>query len=105
MNEKSPVLPLRPGIPAQMARDYIRHEVTCLSAALEVATGKVTDACCPRHRHQEFLKFLKKVANAYPGQDLRIVLDNCGTHKHPKVWDWPEKKPRVTLRFTPVNCS
>jgi transposase len=105
LDRTQPVLPMRPGIPAQMSHDYIRHGVTCLFAALEVATGKVLDACYPRHRHQEFLRFLKKVAAAYPGQDLHIVLDNYGTHKHPRVREWLEKNPRVTLHFTPVSCS
>lgn len=100
-----PILPLRPGIPAQMTHDYIRHGVTCLFAALEVATGKVTDACYPRHRHTEFLRFLKKVAAAYPGRDLHVVLDNYGTHKHPRVGEWLEKNPRIRLHFTPTGCS
>ena len=62
-----PVLPLRPGIPERRTHDYIRHGTTSLFAALEAATGKVTDACYPRHRHEEFLKFLKQAAAAYPG--------------------------------------
>ena len=57
---------MRPGIPAKQTHDYHRHGTTALFAALEVATGKVTDACYPRHRHQEFLQFLKQVAKAYP---------------------------------------
>lgn len=105
LQRTQPVLPLRPGIPAQMTHDYIRHGVTCLFAALEVATGKVLDACYPRHRHSEFLRFLKKVASAYPGQDLHVVCDNYGTHKHPKVTGWLENNPRIRLHFTPVGCS
>jgi hypothetical protein len=63
---------MRPGIPERQTHDYARHGVTCLFAALEVATGTVIDACYPRHRHQEFLKFLKKVAAAYPSVDLHV---------------------------------
>jgi DDE superfamily endonuclease len=79
----------------------------CPFAALEIATGKVTDACYPRHRHQEFLRFLKKTAAAYPGPELHVVLDNYSTHKHADVRKWldrPENQ-RVTLHFVPTSCS
>ena len=102
-----PVLPLRPGIPERHTHDYIRHGTTALSAALEVATGTVTDACYPRHRHGEFLRFLKKVAAFYPGCELRVVCDNYATHKHAEVRTWlarPENQ-RITLHFTPASCS
>jgi transposase len=72
-----------------------------------VATGKITaDACYQRHRHQEFLAFLRKVAAAHPDVDLHVVLDNYGTHKHPQVRKWlaqPENG-RITLHFTPTSC-
>lgn len=74
-------------------------------AALEVATGKVVDACMPRHRHQEFLAFLKQVAKAYPRKQLHIVCDNYGSHKHPKVGAWLERNPRIQLHFTPTSAS
>jgi transposase len=102
-----PVLPMRPGIPERHTHDYIRHGTTALFAALEVATGTVTDACYPRHRHGEFLRFLKKVAAAYPGEQLHVVCDNYATHKHPEVRAWlarPENQ-RVTLHFVPTSCS
>jgi transposase len=77
-------------------------------AALEVATGKITaDACYSRHRHQEFLRFLKKVAAARPAVDLHVILDSYGTHKHAEVRRWlarPENQ-RITLHFTPATCS
>jgi hypothetical protein len=80
------MLPLRPGLAERRTHDFVRHGTTTLFAALEVATGKITaDACYPRHRHQEFLRFLKKVAAAHPDVDLHVVLDNYGTHKHPGV--------------------
>jgi transposase len=78
---------------------------TTLFAALEIATGKVTDACYPRHRHEEFLKFLRQVTAAYPRRPLHIVCDNYGTHTHPTVKAWLAKHPRVTLHFTPTSGS
>jgi hypothetical protein len=72
----APVLPVRPGIPEKQTRDYVRHGTTTLFAALEAAAGKVTDACCPRHRHEEFLRFLRQVAKACPRTRLHIVADN-----------------------------
>jgi len=77
LERTQPILPLRPGIPERHTHDYARHGVTCLFAALNAATGQVTDACYPRHRHQEFLKFLKKTAAAYPGTPLHIVRQLC----------------------------
>ena len=67
LDRTRPVPPMRPGIPERHTHDYIRHGTTALSAALEVTTGTVTDACYPRHRHGEFLRFLNKVTAAYPG--------------------------------------
>ena len=79
LDRTAPILPLRPGIPEKQTHDYVRHGTTTLFAALEVATGKVTDACYPRHRNEEFLAFLKQVAKAYPREKLHIVWDNYGT--------------------------
>ncbi len=107
LERSQPILAMRPGIPERQTHDYARHGVTCLFAALDVATGKVVDACYPRHRHQEFLKFLKMVAAAYPGVDLHVILDNYATHKHADVRKWlarPENQ-RITLHFTPTGCS
>jgi transposase len=106
LDRTAPLLPLRPGSPAQMTHDYKRHGTTSLFAALEVATGKVTaDACYPRHTHVEFLAFLKLVAKAHPRVRLCVICDNYATHKHPKVQAWLDKNPRVTLHFTPTSCS
>jgi len=105
LDRTQPMLPVRPGLPARRTHDYVRHGTTTLFAALEVATGKVTDACYPRHRHQEFLRFLKQVAKAYPRVPLHIVCDNYATHKHPKVRSWLERHPRITLHFTPTSAS
>jgi hypothetical protein len=108
LNRTAPMLPLRPGLAARRTHDYKRHGTTTLFAALEIATGKITaDACYPRHRHQEFLRFLKKVAAVHLGVELHVVLDNYATHKHPDVRKWlakPENQ-RITRHFTPTGCS
>jgi transposase len=70
-----------------------------------VATGKVTDACYPRHRSDEFLRFLKQVAKAYPRVPLHIVADNYAAHKHPRVTTWLAKNPRISMHFTPTSGS
>ena len=67
------VLPMQPGLAERRSHDYVRHGTTTLFAALEIATGTVTGACKPRHRHQEFLAFLKQVARAHPDQELHLV--------------------------------
>jgi transposase len=105
LERTQPVLPVRPGIPEKRTHDYIRHGTTTLFAALEVATGQVTGACYPRHRHQEFLSFLRQVAKAYPRRELHIVTDNYGTRKHADVTAWLAKNPRITLHFTPTSAS
>ncbi len=105
LDRTAPILPMRPGLPAKATHDYVRHGTTTLFAALEVATGRVTDACFDRHRHQEFLIFLKLVARTYPRVKLHIVCDNYGTHKHPAVKAWLAKHPRITLHFTPTSGS
>ena len=105
LDRTAPVLPLRLGIPEKQTHDYVRHGTTTLFAALEVATGKITDACYPRHRHTEFLHFLKHVAKTYPRRRLHIVCDNYATHKHPDVTAWLGKHPRITLHFTPTSGS
>jgi transposase len=105
LDRTAPILPLRPGIPEKQTHDYVRHGTTTLFAALEVATGKVTDACHPRHTHAEFLAFLKQVARTYPRVKLHIVCDNYGTHKHPKVAAWLARNPRITMHFTPTSGS
>jgi DDE superfamily endonuclease len=76
LDRTAPILPLRPGLPERATHDYTRNGTTTLFAALEIATGRVTDACYERHRHEEFLDFLKKVARAYPRRQLHVVVDN-----------------------------
>ncbi|MDP9409169.1 MAG: IS630 family transposase [Actinomycetota bacterium] len=105
LERTAPVLPVRPGQPERHTHDYRRHGTTTLFAALEVATGRVTDACYDRHRHQEFLAFLRQVAKTYPRRQLHVVCDNYATHKHPAVRAWLARHPRVRLHFTPTSGS
>jgi transposase len=105
LERTQPVRPVAPGRVDRRTHDYVRHGTTTLFAALEVATGQVTDACHPRHRHGEFLDFLKLVARAYPRRQLHVVLDNYATHKHAKVQAWLVRHPRVQLHFTPTYAS
>ena len=105
LDRTAPILPLRPGLPEKATHDYKRNGTTTLFAALEVATGKVTDHCYDRHGKAEFGDFLKKVARAYPRRELHIVVDNYHTHKHPEINAWLEKHPRITLHFTPTSGS
>ena len=105
LNRTAPILPLREGLPERATHDYKRNGTTTLFAALEVATGKVTDQCYDRHGKTEFLDFLKKVATAYPRRQLHVVLDNYHTHKHAEINAWLAKNPRVTLHFTPTSGS
>src|SRR3982750_4866756 len=95
LERTAPTLPVRPGHPEAASFDYLRHGTTTLFAALEVATGKVTEACTERHRHQEFLAFLKQVAAAYPRRELHVVVDNLSTHKHSAVRAWLGRHPRI----------
>jgi transposase-like protein len=105
LDRTAPILPLRPGLPERATHDYKRNGTTNLFAALEVATGRITDRCYDRHGKAEFLDFLKRVARAYPRRELHVVLDNYHTHKHDDVAVWLAKHPRVTLHFTPTSGS
>ncbi len=105
LDRTAPMLPLQPGLPERRTHDYKRNGTTTLFAALEVATGEVTAACKPRHRHQEFLAFLKQVARAYPEQELHLVMDNYATHKRVEIRDWLAANPRIHAHFTPTSGS
>src|SRR6476646_6361220 len=85
LDRTAPTLPMRLVIPERQTDDYVRNGTTTLFAALEIATGHVEQACLPRHRHQEFLRFLKQVAKAYPRRKLHLMVDNYATHNHPAV--------------------
>jgi transposase len=108
-----PILPMQPGKVERRSHDYYRHGTTTLFAALEIATGKVTAALKPKHRHQEFLAFLKHIERTYRdavdehGQplELHLVMDNYAAHKHKNVRDWLEVNPRFKVHFTPTHAS
>ena len=89
-----------------MTHDYKRNGTTTLFAARNVLEGKVTGQCMQRHRHQEFLRFLNKIARQVPAAlDIHVILDNYGTHKHPKVMVWLKRHPRFHFHFTPTSAS
>src|SRR5829696_8416921 len=105
LNRTQKTLPMQPGHAEQRTHDYVRHGTTPLFAALEIATGKVTGLCKNRHRHQEFLAFLKHLARAYPNRQLHLVMDNYATHKRPEVKAWLAANPRIHVHFTPTSGS
>ena len=109
LDRTAPMLPMQPGLPERRTHDYVRHGTTTLFAALEIATGRVTARCQPRHRHQEFLRFLKEVARAYPddgiGRELHLVMDNYAAHKRVEIRDWLAANPRMHVHFTPTSAS
>lgn len=99
-------LPLFPGRLKTMTHDYKRNGTTTLFAAIELAEGKIISDCLPRHRHQEWIKFLKKIdAETPPDLDLHLIVDNYATHKHPKVKAWLKRHPRFHQHFTPTSSS
>jgi transposase len=98
-------LPMQPGHAEQRTSDYVRHGTTTLFAALEIATGQVTGLCRNRHRHQEFLAFLKHLARAYPDRQLHLVMDNYAAHKRVEVREWLAANPRIHVHFTPTSGS
>jgi transposase len=106
LNRTAPCLPLLPTTPARRSHDYVRNGTASLFAALDMATGKVISSLHRRHRHQEFLKFLKTIDAATPaGLDLHLICDNYATHKTPAIRDWLIRHPRFHLHFTPTSSS
>ncbi len=106
LDRTQPGLPLKRGRCGTMTHDYKRHGTTTLFAALNVLEGKVIGQCLPRHRHQEFLKFLRRLdAETPPHLDLHLIVDNYATHKHAAVRRWLQGHPRVHLHFTPTSSS
>ena len=99
-------LPLFPGRLKTLTHDYKRNGTTTLFAAIDLAEGKIIADCMPRHRHQEWIKFLKTIdAQTPPELDLHLIVDNYATHKHPKVLSWLKRHPRFHLHFTPTSSS
>ena len=106
LDRTQPLLPLGPGQPERRTHDYVRHGITSLFAALNVGSGEVIGECYRRHRHQEFLKFLNRIADQLPAaQEVHVILDNYGTHKTPKVRRWFLRRPHWHLHFTPTSAS
>jgi transposase len=99
-------LPMKKGRAGTMTHDYKRNGTTTLFAALSMLDGTVVGQCLPRHRHQEFLKFLRHLDREFPGQlELHLIVDNYRTHKHANVDAWLAKHPRFHLHFTPTSSS
>jgi transposase len=106
LNRTQPILPLAPGVPARQTHDYERHGVTSLFAALDVASGVTISDCYRRHRHQEFLRFLRLIDDSIPEHlDIHLILDNYATHKVAKVQAWLARHPRFHVHFTPTSAS
>ena len=106
LDRTQPILALRPGLPERQTHDYERHGTTTLFAALNVLEGTVIGECQPRHRHQEFLRFLDRIDQSVDTSlDIHMVLDNYGTHKHPEVKKWLAARPRYHVHFTPTSSS
>ena len=106
LDRTQPGLPMKKGRCGTMTHDYKRHGTTSLFAALNILEGKVIGSCYPRHRHVEFLKFLRQIDRAVAQDlDIHLILDNYGTHKHPKVKKWLAKHARFYLHFTPTSAS
>jgi len=106
LQRTQPGLPMKKGRCGTMTHDYKRHGTTTLFAALNTLDGRVIGECMAKHRHQEFLRFLRRLDKEFSGKTpLHLIVDNYGTHKQPKVKLWLEKHPRFTLHFTPTSSS
>ena len=106
LDRTQPGLPIKPGKAGTMTHDYLRNGVTTLFAALDVLEGTVLGRCMQRHRHQEFLRFLNTIEAAVPaGKVIHVILDNYGSHKHPKVLRWLARHPRFVFHYTPTAGS
>lgn len=106
LDRTQPGLPLKKGRAGTMTHDYIRHGVTTLFAALNTADGTVISHQDKRHRHQEWLAFLKEIdKHTPPDRELHLICDNYATHKHQKVQEWLKRHPRIHVHFTPTSAS
>ncbi len=106
LDRTQPGLPIKPGRCGTLTHDYKRNGTTTLFAALETLQGKVVGECHARHRHQEFLKFLRLLDTEFPGDiPLHLIMDNYGTHKHAKVKAWLKRHPRFVSHFVPTSSS
>jgi transposase len=106
LDRTQPGLPLKKGRCGTMTHDYKRNGTTTLFAAMVTLDGRVIGDCMPRHRHQEFIRFLKTIDfETPPEMDLHLIVDNYGTHKHPRVQSWMKRHPRFHIHFTPTSSS
>jgi transposase len=106
LDRTQPGLPLKKGRCGTMTHDYKRHGTTTLFAALDMAEGKLIGKCMPRHRHQEWIKFLDLIDQETPAElDLHLIADNYSTHKHPNVKRWLQRHPRFHMHFIPTSSS
>lgn len=106
LDRTQPGLPIKKGRAGTMTHDYKRNGTTTLFAALNILTGEVTGTCSARHRHEEWLAFLKRIDNnVNPGLDIHVICDNYATHKHADVRAWLDKHPRFHIHFTPTSSS
>src|SRR5215831_13545780 len=104
--ELSPVCRSKKGRCGTWTHDYVRHGTTTLFAALNVVSGKVSGECYPRHRHQEFIKFLRRLDSEFePDLELHLIMDNYGTHKHEKVRRFLERHRRFKVHYIPTSSS
>jgi transposase len=106
LDRTAPILPLMPGVPERQTHDYVRNGTTNLYAALDVASGQVITDMTPRHRAEEFRRFLNLIDSSVPAHlDVHVVLDNSSTHKTPSIQRWLVRHPRFALHFTPTYSS
>ena len=106
LDRSQPGLPLKKGRAGTMTHDYKRHGVTTLFAALNVLDGTVISSCKKRHRHIEYLEFLRQIKRTVPkDMDVHLVVDNYSTHKHHSVKQWHARNPRFHVHFTPTSAS
>jgi len=106
LDRTQPGLPLKKGRCGTRTHDYKRNGTTTLFAALELLEGKVIGQCYQRHRHQEFLRFLRRLDSEFPAKlNLHLVIDNYGTHSHPAIKAWLKRHPRFVVHFVPTSCS
>ena len=106
LDRTQPSLPMYPGRRGTLTHDYKRHGTTTLFAALDIESGVVISQCMARHRHQEWIKFLKHLdASTDPTLTLHLICDNYATHKHAKVKSWLKRHPRFQVHFTPTSSS
>jgi transposase len=106
LDRTQPGLPMKKGRCGTMTHDYKRHGTATLFAALDALEGQVISMCDDRHRHQEWLKFLRVIDYVVPtGKEVHMIVDNYATHKHPKVERWLRRHPRFHMHFTPTGCS